>query len=352
MRTAGQARLGFYPTPDRVMHILKTWIAPHPDGWSVLDPCCGTGVARILGAPYTYGIEIEHNRAQAARDGGGFTQVITGAIESARVPLKSLSVLYLNPPYDDGVAIRMELDFLRRATPWLQPNGLLLFVVSGPRVRNLMASYLAQRYELVGCWRFPDPDYADYGQVVVVARKRSVPLTNGVSGVVYTKAVATAPVLDVRGPCDDPWLVPPGHPDGIRGAAWAPAELLADLATTQHGGWSAVYRKSAQNAAPSEVITTPLTLHRGHLAIMLAAGQVRGVIGTGDLRHAVKGRVRIETVIDTKSQSQSDGTLTTIAVTRTVHRVDLTVIRADGAVVHLLSSVPQAMEDAEEGTAE
>ena len=353
MRIAGQARLGFYPTPDRVMQLLSAWIQPHPDGWTLLDPCCGEGAARLLDAPLTYGIELEANRAQLTREQGGFTEVLTGDIESARVPLKSISALYLNPPYDDGLDGRVELDFLRRATPWLQPQGLLLFVVPGKQVKGVMAQYLAQRYDFMGCWRFPNPEYQAYGQVVVVARKRAVPMTVGASGQAISHAVATAPVLGLPSASDALWEVPPGEPIHLRGAEWDPNELLIDLTTAQGGGWTTVFQKSAQRTqAADAVITTPLTLHRGHLALMLAAGQVRGVMGHGDVRHAVKGRVQVETVTDTKTKRHSDGTASAVEIERTVHRVELTVIRADSTVVHLLSSVPQEVDDEDDEEAE
>lgn len=353
MRIAGQARLGFYPTPDRVMQLLRAWIQPHPDGWTLLDPCCGEGAARRLDAPLTYGIELEANRAQLTREQGGFAEVLTGDIESARVPIKSLSALYLNPPYDDGLDGRVELDFLRRATPWLQPQGLLLFVVPGKQVKGVMAQYLAQRYDFMGCWRFPDPEYDAYGQVVVVARKRDVPMTVGASGQAISHTVATAPVLELPSASDALWEVPPGGPIHLRGAEWDPSELLIDLTAAQGGGWTGVFQKSAQRAETADaVITTPLTLHRGHLALMLAAGQVRGVMGHGDVRHAVKGRVQVESVTDTRMKSHSDGTPYTVEVERTVHRVELTVIRADSTVVHLLSSVPQEVDDEDDEEAE
>ncbi|PSR36838.1 MAG: hypothetical protein C7B44_06915 [Sulfobacillus thermosulfidooxidans] len=39
-------------------------------------------------------------------------------------------------------------------------------------------------------------------------------------------------------------------------------------------------------------IQTPMTLHRGHLATLLTAGRLTGAIGTGDLRHLVKGHIQ------------------------------------------------------------
>ncbi len=353
MRIAGQARLGFYPTPDRVMHLLREWIEPHPHGWTLLDPCCGEGAARLLSAPLTYGIELEVNRAQMTRDNGGFSEVLTGDIESARVPQKSLSALYLNPPYDDGLDGRVELDFLRRATPWLQLQGLLLFVVPGKQVKSFLAHYLAQRYEFVGAWRFPDPEYAAYGQVVVVGRKRAVPMAVGASGHVITQAVAAAPILEPPGASGVRWGVPFGEPIHLRGAEWDPAELLEDLTAAQGGGWTTVFQKSAQKTQLAEsVITTPLTLHRGHLALMLAAGQVRGVLGTGEMRHAIKGRVKVESVSDTRLKYTSDGSYEAVDVNVTIHRVQLTIIRSDSTVVRLLSSVPVAIEDSEEAEVE
>ena len=264
MRTAGQARLGFYPTPDRVMEFLKAWIAPPPEPWSLLDPCCGEGAARLLRASFTYGIEMEATRAQATRDTGAFAEVLTSPMEWARVPQKSVSALYLNPPYDNGIDGRMELDFLRRATLWLQSDGLLLYVVPQTVVHGILAHYVAQRYTLIGAWRFPDPEYADYGQVVIVARKRATPVAVGASGLAVTEAVKNAPALNWPQSADARWPVPPGAPIHLRGAEWEPSELLDDLTTAQGGGWTSVFQNAVRNSLVESAITTPLTLHRGH----------------------------------------------------------------------------------------
>ena len=47
----------------------------------------------------------------------------------------------------------------------------------------------------------------------------------------------------------------------------------------------------------------PLPLHQGHLALMLATGMLSGVVGSGEDRHVVKGKVQKVVVNHTEYNS-------------------------------------------------
>ena len=84
MRLAGQLKGGYYPTPPRVVDLVRTLLAPYPvwgranrgNVMRLLDPCCGPGDAlRQLadsmgrGVPVeTYGVELHAERAQQAAE--------------------------------------------------------------------------------------------------------------------------------------------------------------------------------------------------------------------------------------------------------------------------------------------
>src|SRR5205823_4590394 len=82
------------------------------------------------------------------------------------------------PPYDfDPEYGRLEERFLRWTTSLLAPGaGILCFIVPGYAVAASAAT-LAREYEQIVAYRLPDPHYAVFRQVVVIARRRARPLT-------------------------------------------------------------------------------------------------------------------------------------------------------------------------------
>jgi len=102
MRLAGKQKLGYFPLPlaeaERIRRFLKFPIS----GCATLDPCIGDGGAfhAIAGDPQAirYGIELDAYRVEQARE--VTHQVIHGNALDVHCPVESLSLLYLNPPYD------------------------------------------------------------------------------------------------------------------------------------------------------------------------------------------------------------------------------------------------------------
>ncbi len=67
-RLASKAKAGFYPTPDNVTNLLTAKLNVE-EGARLLDPCSGKGItlATLGKGAVTYGIELDHQRAQEAR---------------------------------------------------------------------------------------------------------------------------------------------------------------------------------------------------------------------------------------------------------------------------------------------
>jgi hypothetical protein len=92
-------------------------------------------------------------------------------------PADGASLLFLNPPYDtDPIEGRLEQRFLKRWTQCLIPgDGVLMFVVPHYALAA-SAHFLACQYTDFRAWRFPDEDFSDFRQCVLVARRRARPL--------------------------------------------------------------------------------------------------------------------------------------------------------------------------------
>ena len=202
MRIQGWSKLGYYPTPNRVTDLIAANFPTVPSSWNpvqkhpeirLMDPCCGDGnaAARFMRhitksptfimnanrdnlAASTYGIELDRNRAASARR--KMHQVWCADIDNVRISEKAYNILWLNPPYDwsddvdnDG-SHRLESRFLKQATPGLTPEGYLIYIIP-QHVLAWDAAYLVRHYHDIKVARFPDPEYDEYRQVVVIAQR-------------------------------------------------------------------------------------------------------------------------------------------------------------------------------------
>ena len=118
MRLAGQAKGGFYPTPERVVDLIAQLIRL-PTTYSyyrsletlrILDPCCGAGEALAQLAERlrhdngvsieTYGVELHTERAEQAAE--RLDHALSADLFSTSIANHAFGLCLLNPPYDLG----------------------------------------------------------------------------------------------------------------------------------------------------------------------------------------------------------------------------------------------------------
>ncbi|MCK5614463.1 DEAD/DEAH box helicase family protein [Candidatus Pacearchaeota archaeon] len=191
------AKGGYYPIPPEVTQLALQHLDA-PFGGRVCDPCAGKGKALF---DFAVGLGLEPYGAELNRDRGheahqlidtlvdpisqwrndlkhkdkGLTRFITEDFQSIETPKGSMQLLYLNPPYDwDKKDGRLEYTFLKRATYWLQPEGVLALVIPQNVVghRNIL-DYLASWYDDVHVHVFPDTHYDNFKQVIVFGYKKN-----------------------------------------------------------------------------------------------------------------------------------------------------------------------------------
>jgi hypothetical protein len=156
----------------------------------VLDAGCGTGKAiHDLHRCWFHrqsdlnvallGIESDKNRFNqaasllAAGKGGAALWL---AIEDATVD-QPVSLLWFNPPYDRiRGADRTEAALFNRVKDWpAKSTGLLLMIVPDYVLADAdvgLATAVERDYELLGLWRFPEPEYSQFKQCVLLACRR------------------------------------------------------------------------------------------------------------------------------------------------------------------------------------
>jgi SAM-dependent methyltransferase len=312
MRAHGQTKLGFYPLPPAEANRLKNWLS-FPERCSALDPCAGDGVAfehLLRGAPARrYGIEIDADRAEQAR-ALGIETLHANAID-VRCPVESVSLLYLNPPYDWEAGSsnnqRLEAVFLDHTYRWLKPGGVLLFVIPLPRLAKC-ARLLSEEFEDLRVFRLTDPACLQFKQIIVLGtrRKRHTRLADSalVERLRWLEGLTLGPDLEPLAESAERRYMMPGSEALVMTNLGIPLDEVEDLLLD-----SAAYRQASRILLPrqSEVRGRPLTpLHGGHVGLLCTAGMLNGIFGEGEDRHIAHWRSLKFT--DHWEEEEEDGT--------------------------------------------
>lgn len=192
-RTASIALGGYYPTPHSTIPLIASHLACPIDGYkrvALLDPCAGKGEAVLAladlltsdlhDASYqVHAAEMETERAaeleravKNSNASGASTTLCTDAFQIVWTFDRwnnGADLLFLNPPYDhDREHGRLEEKFLDRFTAALRPGGILVFLVPFHALKASAAT-LARDYHSIACYRFPEPEWDTFKQVVLFA---------------------------------------------------------------------------------------------------------------------------------------------------------------------------------------
>ena len=295
MRLEAQAKAGFYPTPSKVVDIVKTWIGEkHPGPRRLLDPCCGTGepACRIAGAAGcdAYGVEINTERARVAKN--LLSKVVASDLFSVRARPGAFSILYLNPPYDfDAEDGRTELSFLKHTLPYLAPGGLLLFVVPQKRITTRIARVLAAYFEALKVRKFPADEFQSFGQIIITGLKKARAEING--DVLASLTQIQSMDLPEMHRKEFSFTVPAvGRDFFIRSSDFGPDELAEELKA------SPLWKEPALGLLDEEEQRTsalqPLMPPRkAHLAMLIAAGLINNqILEANGRRLLIKGTAK------------------------------------------------------------
>jgi SAM-dependent methyltransferase len=332
VRPEGKTKLGFFPLPIAEAMRLRSCLIL-PSEFSALDPCVGNGVAftellKDAGAR-RYGIEIDANRAEQATDLG--IDTLHADVMDVRCPAESLSILYLNPPYDRETGQnnnqRLELVFLEHTHRWLKPGGVLVFIIPQPQLKSC-ARLLSEHFSDVTVYKLLDPACVQYKQIALLAVRRKrhhlVRDTALMESVRRLESLASSSDLDVLADYTTArYQVPPSGPAAFTNTG-IPLDEVEDLLFT-----SSAYRQAGRVLLPKQrdVRGRPLTpLHGGHVGLLCTAGMLNGVFGDGEDRHIAHWRSVKFT--DHWEEQQDDGTRILHDRERFSH--ELTLVFADG----------------------
>jgi len=280
MRLEAQAKAGFYPTPPKVVDIIKTWIGEKmPGPRRLLDPCCGTGdpaaqIATAAGCE-AYGVEINTDRAKTAKN--LLSKVVAGNLFSVRARPGAFSILYLNPPYDfDAEDGRTELSFLKHTLPYLTPRGLLLFVVPQRRITTRIARVLSAYFEDLKVRKFPADEFRSFGQIVITGLKKARAEIDG--EVLASLTQIQSMDLPEMHRKEFSFTVPAvGRDFFIRSSEFGPDELAEELKASPRWKEPALgLVEEDEQIRPA--IQSLMPPRKAHLAMLIAAGLINNQI--------------------------------------------------------------------------
>ena len=332
MRLAAQAKMGFYPTPDRVTPIIAKYLNRQREGLiRILDPCAGEGTAiRIIGnhiKAETYGIEIDLERGGKAKQ--TLTKCLVTDYQNTRISHGSFSLLWLNPPYDWATrdnemqtSERYERSFLRDCIPYLCLKAILVYLIPQGRLDSHIAKMLSYRFERIGVFRFPGEEYKAFKQLVILGLLKKKPDRDDRIAE-YLKNCGTQKAIVPYLP-EEPTqiyeipLSPAKATFVFRKKQIDPDELAQEI--REYG----LFNKLKEMITPltmTEKIRPIMPLRHGHLAQILACGLMNGVVWDKSKRNPllVKGITRKEVVCSVEKHGDVEKHIETDQIKIVIH---------------------------------
>ena len=306
---------GFYATPPEVTpEILRHLRAKPRTDVRLADICAGEGKALAAFADHAkrwnanvqaLAVETDRERAQACARLLGEKNVIHAAFESTAISANAFGGIWFNPPYQtdmvedpDGYYQRQEYEFLERATDKLQPQGVLVCIVQQHMMgRKRFVRFLANHYERIRVFSFPDGHYERFKQIILLAVKRDG-LANDEQALTKLSSYVTRrpPAIDKQ-PQTSYYDIPPVMLQAItfqeiRIDDAKVIEMIKEKGIETRKQWKEFIQPRR------EITFRPvLRLKRGHAAGLIAAGNIPNlVLGQAPNRILLRGRAIKETI--------------------------------------------------------
>lgn len=186
------AKMGAYYTDvGHCVSISRFLHFPEEEEVCCLEPSVGDGkaVLAVTGKDRekrqnikVFGVELnEDTHAGISRNKDIHICLKADFLNDVIISHSSFSFLFMNPPYGmQGDGERIELAFLRKALPYLTKGAVAVVVVA--RYMAQQKAFLEQwcsGFETVYLYRFREPEYEKFQQVVLIGRKREKPEESG-----------------------------------------------------------------------------------------------------------------------------------------------------------------------------
>jgi len=346
MRPPAIERMGYYPTDEPVVEIIRTYLKPPSERGRLFDPCAGEGkAASSLGNALnceTWGVELSPERAGKAQNVMG--KVFQAPWQACVLSDESISWLYLNPPYDfdrfEGQK-RLEWDFLKTTSSKLMHGGLLTYIIPQKILGMIeVARLLAGHYEAITVYRFPDGLYEKFKQVVVMAYKRKLyqlPTDKEILSLQSLASTELEPIHPAVEPIYEllpaPFRGANGKPIVFKRTDWEPEEVVE---ATQEAGvhkasdWLDLIRPTRGLAQLSQPV---MPLKKGHIAMLMASGMMGTVKLTDEEGKPMLIKGRVIKVVEKTEQPDTKEADTVIETYKDRFVTTVAVLKQDGIQV-------------------
>ena len=307
------AKDGYFPTDNDTLQRILTTLSPSSGEMRIIDPCAGEGVAiaeckHHLGAERTLAYAVEYHQERAYQAKQLVDRCIHGDFQETLITPRSFGLLWLNPPYGDlvtdkaqtGTVVdssgkkRLEKLFYQHSLRLLQVGGVLVLIVPHTVLDGEFRRWLAAGFDRVQVFLAPEQQFKQ--AVVLGIRQRhdasSARYRATLQALEEFCQLTDKPVLPSVWPHDviEPYRVPTsvGAECRFNALKLDPVQLAEEI--TQYpclwGQWAMHLNQSHHSQR------RPLmALSDWHLALVLAAGQVSGVVHSNDgaRTYVVKG---------------------------------------------------------------
>ncbi len=337
---------GYYPTDLETLNRIATAIDTTGNPVRVIDPCCGEGSALQVIAEHlsqcgssvqSFGIDVDEERAWHAKSVLG--TVAHADVHDVRITDRSFGLLFLNPPYGDLITDqvgsgdksqgrqRHEKVFCRRTFGLLQPGGLLILIIPFYTLDEELSTLIARHFERVQVFISSEPQFKQCVLFGIKRRPAHADASTVKRLVAYSKGENQVELPERWS--GEPYVVP-----ALRGQDdFAFAVVRLDARQLEHElqaglARSTLWPRFDLHLTPrARDIRPPLrAMSDWHLALALAAGQIRGLVTAADGRRLlIKGRTHKAKSVQTSVTVSEEGHATE---TKVFTDKFITVIRA------------------------
>jgi len=292
------AKNGYFPTDSDTTARILNAIKPSESGlMRIIDPCCGEGVIlaeckHYLGNDNTVAYGIEYNSERAWHSKKIIDHCVHSDINDVVMGARSFSFMLLNPPYGDMISdksdpsskrTRMEIDFYRRTHGLLQYGGIIALILPHYALTKEYATMITRHFSNVKVFAAPEQRFK---QIVIFGiKERSAEPNKKMRDHLMTIGTGDLKpdVIPKEWPDEQKYLVPAVINKHIKFyAVRVDKRQLADVISQVPTLWDQMglmFRYDGTAHRPP--LCKP---YDWHLAIMLAAGQISGVVKSNDDR--------------------------------------------------------------------
>lgn len=301
MREEGKAKLGFFPAPPQALDLLLTRLTASPEA-AVIDPCAGEAVALKhlltglgLSNERAWAIELEKARGETVRANLPGAQVLAPAsFFGCRIQRESLSLVYCNPPFS--------IKWLEKCTGLLCPYGVLCFVIPENFTYEFTCrEHMATHYDHITVLAWPE-EFRHHHEIFLLAVKRKTPLER-VDWRSWDQAKANPGYT---------YHVPPAPGPGEH---FVKTELTD--AEVEELLEASPLNRHMEVPPIIALPRPPLALSTGHVALLLATGNLDGIVCPPDGEpHVIRGvakkveEVSAEETVESKAETVTKTTYT------------------------------------------